>query len=242
MSWNYRVVRHKEEPFKGIPQDDWYGIHEVYYDEDDKPRSVTVNPMHPFGENVGELRSCIDMMLSAFEKPVLDHDGFSSGADSDVDAGRGGAAMDGSGRPGLDRHGHSTGTETKMDRFSITSAQVATLATGEPVDFAFTMPGPSYAQYGDTESLSFTLVPDKAVEPTPPVLQLGGDAGLEGKARAKLSDLLDGIMAGDAAQPAAEALGRILVSIVTARRMAETADLSVHVHNYGTDETNDLQG
>ena len=75
MSWNYRVVQHKDEPFKGIPQDDWYGIHEVYYDGDDKPKSVTV---HPFGLNVEELRSCIDMMLSAFEKPVLDYDSFSN--------------------------------------------------------------------------------------------------------------------------------------------------------------------
>lgn len=131
-----------------------------------------------------------------------------------------------------------------MDRLSITSEQVATLAAGKPVDFAFTMPGPSYAQYGDTESLSFTLVPEEAVAAVdPPVLQLGGDAGLEGKARAKLSDLLDGIMTGDAAaQPAAEAIGRILVSIVTARIMTETADLSVHVHNYGTEENSDSQG
>lgn len=78
MSWNYRVVQHKDEPFKGIPQDDWYGIHEVYYDGDDKPKSVTVEPVHPFGLNVEELRSCIDMMLSAFEKPVLDYDSFSN--------------------------------------------------------------------------------------------------------------------------------------------------------------------
>ena len=87
MSWNYRTVRHKGKPFKGIPQDDWYGIHEVYYDGADKPRSVTAKPTHPSGEDVVELRSCIDMMLGAFEKPVLDYDDFSSGAESDVDAG-----------------------------------------------------------------------------------------------------------------------------------------------------------
>lgn len=129
-----------------------------------------------------------------------------------------------------------------MDRFSITSEQAATLATGSPVDFEFTVPGSSYAQYGDTESLSFTLVPDKAVNPAPQVLQLGGDAGLEGKARVTLADLLDGIMTGNAeAASAAETLGRILVSIVTARRIAETADLGVHVHNYGTEENNNSQ-
>ncbi len=112
MSWNYRVVRHRGEPFKGIPQEDWCGIHEVYYDGDDKPKSVTVEPMHPFGESIGELRDCIDTMLSAFEKPVLDYDGF--GDDSDV--GRGDATMDGSGRPGLDRQGNDAGAETTDER------------------------------------------------------------------------------------------------------------------------------
>lgn len=132
---------------------------------------------------------------------------------------------------------------TRSDRFSITSEQAAALAAGEPVDFEFTVPGPSYAQYGDTESLSFTLVPDKAVAAVDSAPPVGSNAWLEGKARSKLSDLLDGIMSGAAVdQPAAEAIGRILVSIATARRMAETADLSVHVHNYGTEGNSDSQG
>ena len=49
---------------------------------------MTVKPMYPFGENVGELRSCIDMMLNAFEKPVLDYDGFPNEEDSNVKTGQ----------------------------------------------------------------------------------------------------------------------------------------------------------
>lgn len=134
-----------------------------------------------------------------------------------------------------------SGRRPKMrEKISITSEQATALAAGEAVDFDFEVRGPDFAQDGQTESLSFTLVPPEA---TSTVLQLEGDAGLEGKVRAKLSDSLDGIMAGDAAsQPAAEALGRILVSLATARILAETADLGVHVHNYGADEINNPQG
>ena len=125
------------------------------------------------------------------------------------------------------------------ERFSITGEQVTALATGTPVDFDFTVRSPDFAQSGSMEPWLFTLVPPDH----PASVPLGDDAGLEGKVRAKLSEVLDGIMAGDAsACAAAETLGRVLVSVVTARVLTETADLGVHVHNYGTEENSDPQG
>ena len=136
------------------------------------------------------------------------------------------------------------------ERFSITGEQVTALATGTPVDFDFTVRSPDFAQSGSMEPWLFTLVPpDHTAVPGSRRIRgsasvpLGDDAGLEGKVRAKLSEVLDGIMAGDASACAAtETLGRVLVSVVTARVLTETADLGVHVHNYGTEENSDPQG
>ena len=66
--WNYRVVAkyRSEHPF--------YTIRECYYnDKDDKiPHSWTgERSSAPFGDSVDELREDINMMLQAFNKPVL---------------------------------------------------------------------------------------------------------------------------------------------------------------------------
>ena len=46
MSWNYRVIEHEDEDVK------FYQIHEVYYDKDGNPESMTEDASLPFGDNV----------------------------------------------------------------------------------------------------------------------------------------------------------------------------------------------
>ena len=53
-----------------------YEIHEVYYDEDGKPRAYTMNSVKPFGEDIRELRQDLMWMLASLEKPVLTPDDF----------------------------------------------------------------------------------------------------------------------------------------------------------------------
>ena len=63
MSWNYRVIKHAEEQFS---------IHEVYYDEEGNPQSMTVNPVSAFGETLEELKDDALLISVALTKPVLD--------------------------------------------------------------------------------------------------------------------------------------------------------------------------
>lgn len=67
MSWNYRVVKHEDE------HEVWYGLHEVYYDEEHNPDGFSEKPIDPRGTTVEELRGDIDLMLQAFNRPVLDY-------------------------------------------------------------------------------------------------------------------------------------------------------------------------
>lgn len=63
MSWNYRVIDHG----------DWFGLHEVYYN-DGKPVSRTANPVTFLcdAEDGPEgIKSSLELALRAFEKPVL---------------------------------------------------------------------------------------------------------------------------------------------------------------------------
>ena len=71
MSWNYRVIRRTHE--RGP---DTFGIHEVYYDNEDKPNACTVDPVSPYGETLEELKSDLDRMWKALEKPALDYSYF----------------------------------------------------------------------------------------------------------------------------------------------------------------------
>jgi len=70
MTWNYRVVK------RGHGEDTFYGIYEVYYDEDGKPEYITENPIYPIGDSVKELTEDISYMLTAFGKPILNYEDF----------------------------------------------------------------------------------------------------------------------------------------------------------------------
>jgi hypothetical protein len=67
LTWNYRIIRHVD------PEGEWYGIHEVYYDDQGQPHSLTANPVPIDAETPEELRRLLD---EAFEKPVLNYDDF----------------------------------------------------------------------------------------------------------------------------------------------------------------------
>ncbi|MEX2530047.1 MAG: hypothetical protein WD960_04675 [Gemmatimonadota bacterium] len=53
--------------------DEWFGIHEVYYLENDGS-AVTQEPIPVVGETVEELRETLERMLTAFDQPLLDYD------------------------------------------------------------------------------------------------------------------------------------------------------------------------
>jgi hypothetical protein len=53
----------------------WYGIHEVYYDEDGKTEGWTMDPVNPQGETLDELKEELVSMVEATLEPVLDYDG-----------------------------------------------------------------------------------------------------------------------------------------------------------------------
>lgn len=63
MSWEYRIVH----------VDGRYAIHEVFYEGDDrsKPRSCSMNPVYPRGEDLVELQEDTRRYLEAMDLPVL---------------------------------------------------------------------------------------------------------------------------------------------------------------------------
>lgn len=77
MGWNYRVMRHP--PKDG--EEEWYAIHEVFYSSSDvedrtvpvRETSYTVNPVGVIANSLEGLRWCLQKMLEALDKPVLEH-------------------------------------------------------------------------------------------------------------------------------------------------------------------------
>ena len=70
MSWNYRVMRHE------MDEGYWYGIHEVFYDEDGRPQRHSVDPQPVVGDDPDVLPDIIDRFKLALQKPVLEwHEG-----------------------------------------------------------------------------------------------------------------------------------------------------------------------
>lgn len=69
MTWNYRAVRrtHPES------QETYWAVLEVFYDEDGKPTSWTVEDSEPYGETLAELRADLCHMLAdALTRPPLE--------------------------------------------------------------------------------------------------------------------------------------------------------------------------
>ena len=67
--WNYRVIR--SVLGKGEDQEITFGIHEVYY-ENDEPRWVSAEPDGIVSDSVEDLEKQLEYFKAALSKPVLD--------------------------------------------------------------------------------------------------------------------------------------------------------------------------
>ena len=63
--WNYRIlVREYEE-------ENVFSIHEVHYENNDKPILHSVDGINPQGDSIKNLKMDISLMKKAFKKPIL---------------------------------------------------------------------------------------------------------------------------------------------------------------------------
>lgn len=60
--WNYRVVR----------KDGYYGIHSVYYDEQEKIIGLSENPEPARSEDLDYLKTQLTLMLEALDKDFIE--------------------------------------------------------------------------------------------------------------------------------------------------------------------------
>lgn len=67
MHWNYRIIDHGKDKF-GFR---YMAIHEVFYDDKDKPISCTEEPIEVSGVSLQELKLTLKWMNEAFDKPVI---------------------------------------------------------------------------------------------------------------------------------------------------------------------------
>ncbi len=65
MSWNHRILAHKDG-------EDWFfQIHEVYYDKEGKPNSYTSNGVSVGAESVEGINWVLGKMKKCLDKPIL---------------------------------------------------------------------------------------------------------------------------------------------------------------------------
>jgi hypothetical protein len=83
MTWNYRVVHHRLERIElgherdadpPLEREDSYEIHEVYYSDAGAVTKMTVAPVPVYAETVEGIRTVLDRMREALDKPVLEYD------------------------------------------------------------------------------------------------------------------------------------------------------------------------
>lgn len=68
MSWNYRIMRHT------YPNgENWYALHEVYYDKDGKIEMYSEDAIYPHGKDEEEVRGDLKRMKGACDKPTLSY-------------------------------------------------------------------------------------------------------------------------------------------------------------------------
>lgn len=66
MTWNYRLMVHPDGS-GGM----WFEIHEVYYDENGKPGSYTINPADVSGGNIDDIMFSLNAMKEVLNRPIL---------------------------------------------------------------------------------------------------------------------------------------------------------------------------
>ena len=67
MGWNHRVMKSKDG------EDDFFTIHEVYYDKEGKVDGDTARGTSPCGKSLQELREALERMLKSLDKEVLNN-------------------------------------------------------------------------------------------------------------------------------------------------------------------------
>jgi len=73
MSWNYRIMKRNSENSDEDTMNEWFEIHEVYYDSNGKIEGYTQNAISPGGYNLDELKLDLNLILKSLEKPILDY-------------------------------------------------------------------------------------------------------------------------------------------------------------------------
>lgn len=68
MGWNYRVLK-RHNPMIG---EDVFGIHEVYYREDDSIQGWSEDPVKLTGESMADLAADLLLIGKCFDSPVID--------------------------------------------------------------------------------------------------------------------------------------------------------------------------
>lgn len=76
MYWNHRIVRRRWTNPENLGGNTVvvYGIHEAFYDDNNKVSGITVEPIDLSAECLNDLKSTWDMVLDAFRAPILDFD------------------------------------------------------------------------------------------------------------------------------------------------------------------------
>lgn len=65
MKRDYRIMEHKNTGYIT------YQIHEVFYDDLDRVENVTYKPVVVYGSSYQNLKEDADLLMAAFNKPVL---------------------------------------------------------------------------------------------------------------------------------------------------------------------------
>ena len=80
MSWNHRVILHEAGQSKDNPDLKWdehLAIHEVYYDKNDNPVSVTKESINIIGDEGKDsliaIKWTLEKMIEALQKPILNY-------------------------------------------------------------------------------------------------------------------------------------------------------------------------
>ena len=68
--WNFRILKHD----KG--KDSWYGIHEVFYDDNKKPIACTQGPVDTVTDSVEGVKWILKKMTLGAKKPILKYEMF----------------------------------------------------------------------------------------------------------------------------------------------------------------------
>jgi len=70
MSWNYRLVKRTHGDQVS------YAIHEVYYNDQNVPKSITKNPVVVAEESKGDVMTTLRHMERALTMPTLNYEDF----------------------------------------------------------------------------------------------------------------------------------------------------------------------